>query len=252
MSFAVAAETYQRYMGRFSEPLAVEVVARLRVQPGQRAVDVGCGPGAVTGQLVQRLGVGRVHAVDPSPTVVAAVREGWPGLDVRLGRAEQRPFSDASMDVAVAQLVVHFLADPMAGLTEMRRVTRPGGVVTASVWDFGGLRGPVDAFWRVVHDLDPDAPGDRDLPGAQEGSLRDLATAAGLRDVQQDELTVSSSYASFEEWWQTFILGVGPAGAYLAGLDASRRARLRERCAAALPAGPFEVPAVAWSVTARR
>jgi SAM-dependent methyltransferase len=250
VSFQVPADAYARYMGRFAEPLAAATVARLAPRPGQEALDVGCGPGALTAALVDRLGVGAVHAVDPSASFVAAVRARWPALDVRVGVAEGLPFPEACVDVAVAQLVVHFMADPVAGLAEMGRVTRPGGVVSASVWDFAGSTGPVDVFWGVVHELDPAAAGERSLPGARAGHLVELATAAGLRRVEQDRVTVSSTFTSFDEWWHPFTLGVGPGGAYLAGLEDAERDRVRLACRDRLPPAPFEVAASAWTVTA--
>jgi SAM-dependent methyltransferase len=251
VGFQVSADAYLSYMGRFSAPLAAVVVDRVDPQPGRVALDVGCGPGVVTALLVDRLGVGAVSAVDPSPTFVAAVRQRWPDLDVRRATAEQLPYPDATFDLTVAQLVVHFMADPVAGLAQMRRVTRADGVVTASVWDYDGLRGPVDDLWRAVRELDPGVAGEGTLPGTRDGHLRELARSAGLRQVEQQTLTVTAHYGSFNEWWHTFTLGVGPAGSYVAGLAHHHRETLRERCRAVLPTGPFDVPATAWSITAR-
>ena len=135
MTFDVAADDYGRFMGRFSEPLAMAFADRVEVRPGQRALDVGCGPGALTAELVRRIGAAQVTAVDPSAPFVTAVRARLPGVEVRSGVAEHLPFPDDSFDVALAQLVVHFMTDPIAGLAEMGRVTRPGGTVAACVWD---------------------------------------------------------------------------------------------------------------------
>src|SRR5689334_8386669 len=129
-------------MGRFSEPLAVPFAAYLRLRAGLRVLDVGCGPGALTAVLVAELGEAAVSAIDPSESFVAAVRDRWPGVDTRLGVAEALPWPDDSFDCAAAQLVVHFLTDPVAGLAEMARVTRPGGTVAATVWDFAGGTAP--------------------------------------------------------------------------------------------------------------
>ena len=174
MSFDVTADAYGRFMGRFSEPLAVRFVEQARVRRGQRALDVGCGPGALTAQLVERLGTEAVSAVDPSAPFVAAARDRFPGVDVRSGAAEQLPYPDDSFDLALAQLVVHFMADPVAGLREMARVTRPGGLVAACVWDHAGGGGPLASFWQAVHDLDPQAAGESGLAGAREGHLTEL------------------------------------------------------------------------------
>jgi SAM-dependent methyltransferase len=250
MSFQVPPDAYRRFMGRFSEPLAVEFVEVAGLRPGQRVLDVGCGPGALTEVLVERLGTERVAAADPSEPFVEHARSRLPGVDVRLAAAEDLPFPDAIFDAALAQLVVHFMADPVAGLREMGRVTRPGGVIAACVWDHAGGGGPLATFWTAVRDLDGEAEDESGLAGVREGHLGELARAAGLTDVEESRLTVEVGYASFEEWWTPYTLGVGPAGAYVGGLDEAGRRALRERCAELLPAAPFTVPASAWCVRA--
>ncbi len=147
-------DAYDRFMGRYSVLLAPQLADLADIAAGQRVLDVGCGPGALTGELVRRLGADSISAVDPSEQFLAAARERYPGVDVRLATAEGLPFPDGTFDAALAQLVVHFLADPVVGLREMARVTRRGGVVAASVWDHEG-QGPLTLFWRVARDLDP-------------------------------------------------------------------------------------------------
>ncbi len=251
MTFAVTADAYDRFMGRFSRPLAAQFVELAQVQEGQRALDVGCGPGALTAELVDRLGAGAVVAIDPSPSFVEAARARFPGVDVRAGTAEQIPFPDDVFDLALAQLVVHFMTDPVAGLREMGRVTRPGGMVATCVWDHAGGEGPLSAFWQAVRDVDPGAPDEAGLPGVREGHLVELCEAAGLRDVEPGTLTVTVRFETFADWWEPFTFGVGPAGAYIARLDEPGRAALRERCEQRLPPAPFEIRASAWSVRAR-
>jgi len=246
MGFDVAPEAYTQFMGRFSEPLAVLFAASVGVPATGRVLDVGCGPGALTAELVARLGASGVAAVDPSPSFVAATRTRLAGVDVREAAAEHLPFADDAFDLTVAQLVVHFMDDPVAGLVEMARVTRPGGGVAANVWDHAGSDGPLRTFWRAVHDLDPSHPGEAMLPGTREGHLADLLRAAGLVDVRTWDEAVHAGYASVDEWWATFTLGVGPAGAHVAALADDERAALRARCAALLPTAPFTVTAVAW------
>ena len=138
MTFDVTAAAYAAFMGRWSQPLALGFADLAGVRGGQRALDVGCGPGALTEQLVARLGSAAVAAIDPSASFVAATRERFPDVDARSGSAEELPFADDAFDLALAQLVVHFMADPVRGLAEMARVTRPGGLVAACVWDHGG------------------------------------------------------------------------------------------------------------------
>ena len=251
MSFNVSADAYLRFMGRYSEPLAARFADLAGVGGGQRVLDVGCGPGALTAELMRRTSPEAVSAVEPSESFAAAARERLPGVDIRQAAAEQLPFGDAAFDAALAQLVVHFMADPMAGLREMGRVTRPGGVVAACVWDHAGGRGPLSAFWRAVRELDPGADDESNLAGVREGHLAQLFAQAGLDAIKVTTLTVQVHQPGFDSWWETFTLGVGPAGAYLTSLPADRRDELRARCRRQLPEGPFEVSATAWAATAR-
>jgi SAM-dependent methyltransferase len=233
-------------MGRYSVPLAPQLAEFGGVTGGQRVLDVGCGPGALTAELVRRLGADHVAAVDPSEPFVAAVKERHPGVNVQLATAEQLPFGDGEFDAALAQLVVHFMADPVAGLREMGRVTREGGVVGASVWDHGGGKGPLSLFWTAARELDPDVMDESTMAGAREGHLTELFEAAGLHEVEETAHSVDAEHPSFEEWWEPFTLGVGPAGAHVTSLDAHQQAQLRERCRELLPEAPFVVTAQAW------
>ena len=247
MSFDVAAEAYDRFMGRYSVLLSPQLADLAEVRRGQRALDVGCGPGALTAELVRRLGAEAVLAVDPSEPFVTATRVRNPGVKVVHASAEHLPFPDHAFDAALAQLVVHFMSDPLAGLTEMARVTRPGGVVAACVWDHGGGQSPLSLFWQAARDLDPEAKDESRLAGAREGHLAELFEAAGLDEIKQTVLSVSLEHPSFEEWWEPFTRGVGPAGVYVAGLDAERQAELRERCRMLLPNAPFVLTSRAWA-----
>ena len=251
MSFDVAGEAYFRFMGRFAEPLADDFVEYAGVAAGQRALDVGCGPGALTARLVARLGVDSVTAVEPSVPFVEATRQRFPGLDVRTGAAEELPYSGDTFDLALAQLVVHFMADPVAGLREMARVTRPGGTVAACVWDHAGGTGPLSSFWEGVHDIDPGAPDESDLAGSREGQLVELFGQAGLSEVEAGSVSVTLRFDTFTEWWEPFTLGVGPAGAYVAGLSAADRDAVRAACERRLPPAPFDLTATAWAARGR-
>jgi SAM-dependent methyltransferase len=251
VSFNVAAESYGQFMGRYSEPLAAEFLTLVGVADSDRVLDVGCGPGALTALLVERLGASAVSAIDPSESFVAAARARLPGVDVQHGSAEALPYDDDGFDFALAQLVVHFMADPVAGLAEMARVTRSGGVVAASVWDYAGGGAPLSVFWRAVNEVDPDATDESGLAGAREGHLAQLLDAAGLRDVTATKLTVHVRMTDFDDWWAPFTLGVGPAGSYVASSDPERVEQVRTRCAELLPSGTFEVAASAWAALGR-
>jgi SAM-dependent methyltransferase len=247
MSFDVAAEAYDDFMGSWSRLLSAQLADFAGLQPGGRVLDVGCGPGALTAVLVQRQGAAAVAAVDPSEAFVAAARTRHPGVDVRQASAEALPYQDATFDAAIAQLVVHFMTDPIAGLREMARVTRAGGSVAACVWDFAGARGPLGPFWEAAQALDPDVVDESKLAGAREGHLVALFGSAGLVQVEQVTLSVRRDFPGFDAWWDTFTHGVGPAGVHVARLDADEQAALREECRTRLPVGAFSLTAAAWA-----
>jgi SAM-dependent methyltransferase len=245
VGFDVGADRYDRFMGRYSRHLAPQLADLAGVSAGLRVVDVGCGPGALTAELLER--GADVAAVDPSEPFVAAARARNPEADVRQAPAEELPFADDAFGAALAQLVVHFMRDPVAGITEMRRVTEPGGAVVACVWDYGTERSPLTAFWRAARALHPDVDDESGLAGVRDGHLVELFRAAGLRDVEQHEVVACVTHPTFEEWWEPFTLGVGPAGQVAQQLGGDGLAALRERARAELGDGPFAIEAVAWA-----
>ncbi len=247
MGFEVGADSYQQFMGRYADRLAPLFADLAGVSPGQRVLDVGCGPGALTAVLVERVGDGEVAAVDPSPPFVAATRQRLPSAEVQQARAESLPFTDGRFDTALAQLVVHFMTDPVQGLREMARVTVPGGTVAACVWDHAGGRGPLATFWTAVAWLRPDHPGESQLAGTRAGELADLFGRAGLSQVEETGLTVSLRFADVDAWWAPYTMGVGPAGDHVAALTDRDRDELRRACADLLGDGPVEVEATAWA-----
>ncbi len=251
MSFEVAADAYGRFMGRFSAGLSSGLADLAEVRGGQRVLDVGAGPGALSTELVRRVGEEHVAAVDPSPPFVAALHARLPGAYVRRGTAEELPHPDDTFDAALAQLVVHFMSDPVTGVREMARVTVPGGVVAACVWDHAGGRSPLSTCWAAIATLDPGAVDEGGLPGVRAGHLAQIFAEAGLADVEESELSVASTFTSFEEWWAPYLFGIGPLGEYVAALDDAAREHLRARCAAVLGPAPFTVEATAWAVRAR-
>jgi SAM-dependent methyltransferase len=247
MTFEVAAEAYDRFMGRYSQQLSPQLADFAGVRAGRRVLDVGCGPGALTAELVRRVGEDQVSAVDPSDTFVAAARARHPGVDVQSASAERLPFRDASFDAVLAQLVVHFMTDPVAGLREMKRVASSGATVAASVWDHVGERTPIAVFWQAARELDPDARDESGLAGGREGHLGEVFADAGLASVEETSHEASVRFESFDEWWEPFTLGVGPAGAYAQTRDEASCEQLRARCEELLPAAPFTLSTWAWA-----
>jgi SAM-dependent methyltransferase len=247
VSFTSRAEEYDRFMGRYSAPLAPVFINFARLADRDCVLDVGCGPGALARELVGRSGPALVCAVDPSEAFVTAARDRLPGVRVERGVVELLPVEDRSFDAALAQLVVHFMVDPVAGLREMRRVTKPNGVVAACVWDHAGGHGPLSAFWGAARVLDVDVDDESSRAGTRHGQLAELFDVAGLRGIEQGAISVEVEHPGFEEWWEPFTLGVGPAGAYVARLSATQRDRLRDLCRDRLPDGSFVVSARAWA-----
>jgi SAM-dependent methyltransferase len=247
VAFDVSADSYDRFMGRYSVLLAPQLADLAGVGAGMRVVDVGAGSGVLTAELVRRVGAENVAAIDPSARLVGALRERHPGVDVRQGTAEQLPYADGAFDAALAQLVVNFMHDPVAGIAEMGRVTRSGGAVAACVWDLDGGRSPISPFWRAAHALDPRAEDESARPGGSERSMRSLFAQAGIAEVESSDLVITAHHDSFEDWWEPFALDVGPAGGYLKTLDPALRDAIRERCRELMPAGPHTIEWHAWA-----
>ena len=253
-SFLTTGDAYDAFMGRYSRELSGRFVDATGVVAGNRALDVGCGPGALTGALVDRVGAGGVSAVDPSPPFVATCELRHPGVRVRLGRAEDLPFGDAEFDVALAQLVLHFVTDPELAARELRRVVRPGGIVAACMWDFADGMEMLRHFWDAALSVDPTAPDElRALRFGRQGEIAGLFEAAGLDDIEETMLTVHSTYADFEELWSGFLAGIGPAGTFCVSLSDEQRAAVRAELFARVgsPDGSFGLAAMARSARAR-
>ncbi len=253
-TFLVPGDAYDRFMGRYSQPLSRLFADAAGVTEGQTALDVGCGPGALTGELVSRLGAAAVCGLDPSPVFVAECARRHPGVDVRAGRSEQIPFDAGRFDRVLCQLVLHFVTDGRAAVSEMRRVTAPGGTVAACVWDFSEGMEMLRLFWDAALAIEPAAPDEaRTLRFARQGDIAELFTGAGIGEIHESMLRVESAYRDFDELWAGYLEGIGPAGAFCAGLTEDRRELLRRELHARLgsPAGRFTLQATARCVTGR-
>ena len=253
--FHVPAETYDRFVGRYGRGLARELIAAAGVRRGHRALDVGCGPGALTAELVALLDVDNVASVEPSATFAEVCRQRNPGVRVDVAPAEALPFGDAAFDHALAQLVVNFMTDPAAGVREMRRVTRPGGTVAAATWDYAGEMTLLRRFWDAAIALDPSAAR-RDevhMRFCTPDELGGLWKSVDLADVEVVPVTVAAGYDGFDDLWQPLEAGVGPAGVYTVSLSPDRRAALKDELRRLLDVGdrPFELTARAWVATGR-
>ena len=245
--FQASADAYDHFMGRYSYELA-PAFADFCLPTVGRMLDVGCGPGALTAVALARLGPTAVVAVDPSPGYAEACRQRHPGVEVHCAPAEQLPFADDEFDSVAAQLVFHFVNDPTKALGEMARVTRPGGIIAAAVWDSLEGMQMLTAFWEAARTNNPETPEDADvLRFGRPGELASQFRTAGLEQIAETIFRVRCGYQDFDELWAGFGVGVGPAGAFLSTLSSTRRARIRDSIYDRLgqPAGPFTLEAVA-------
>jgi ubiquinone/menaquinone biosynthesis C-methylase UbiE len=250
VTFAVEAEIYDRFVGRYGDELGRELARVAGVRPGMRALDVGAGTGKLTGVLAELLGEENVAAVDPSEPFVAALASRFPDVAVEQAAAETLPFADSSFDAVFAQLVVNFLRDPEQGVGEMIRVTREGGAVAAAVWDYPGEMTLLNAFWKAADSLDgADAHDERTtMRFDEQEELADFWRALGLRAVEDGDIVASASYESFDDLWEPFRAGVGPAGAHAVSLPPTAQEELKAEFHRRLgsPEGSFELQARAW------
>jgi SAM-dependent methyltransferase len=249
-----AGDRYEPYVGRWSRLVAREFLPWLGVPPGKEWLDVGCGTGALSQSIFAAAGPARVHGVDPSAGFVEYARAHTPGATFEVGDAQQLPVEDRSADAAVAGLVLNFVPKPDVAVREMRRAVRPGGVVAAYVWDYAGKMELMRHFWDAAVELNPAA---RDLdeglrfPLCNEQSLRALFAQAGLEKVEVRAIDAPTTFRDFEDYWQPFLGGQGPAPGYCMSLDEEKRAALRERVRARLPIerdGSIRLIARAWAV----
>ena len=251
MSFEVAADRYDRYIGRYSRPLGPRLIEFAGVTAGP-VLDVGCGPGSLTLALAERFGASNVAGIDTSEAFVGAARQRVPGADIRRASAEALPFADHTFQAALSQLVLSFVAVPARMAREMARVVAAGGVVAACTFESKGFA-LVKTFWDAALRFDPAAPDDASLPFRTLSELVLLFGQAGFRDVETDVIEVSADYADFADLWAPFAFGIGPAGSYFLAQPEDRRQRIRDAYFELLgaPNGAFTLPARVIAVRGR-
>ena len=249
---------YEQYVGRWSRQVAPRFLAWLHLPAGQRWLDVGCGTGALCAAIVDRCHAASVTGVEPSDGFRQAAQENLAGqVALHPGSATAIPLADASLDVVVSGLVLNFVADPRAALLEMARVTRAGGTIAAYVWDYGAKMELMRVFWDAAVALDPDAAKlDEGLrfPLCRAQALEQLFAGAGLKDLASTAIDIATPFANFDDYWQPFLGGQGPAPAYAMSLAETARGQLRERCKERLPIGAdgsIALTARAWAIRAR-
>jgi SAM-dependent methyltransferase len=246
--FNVSDAAYDNFMGRFSVPLAPVFADFAGVATGQHVLDVGAGTGALTAELVRRGAT--PAAADPSPPFVATLQRRFPGVEVQAAPAEDLPWPDGSFDAALAQLVITFMRDASAGVKEMRRVVRPGGVVAVCMWDRDGME-MLGAVNRTQRALDPSRPTPEQLTNYRtpEEIERLMGDGAELKPLEVD-----ASYTGFDELWESIADGAGPAGEWAKSLDAEQRREARAELFRQVgePEGAFTLRGRAWAARVTR
>jgi ubiquinone/menaquinone biosynthesis C-methylase UbiE len=243
------ADNYELFMGRWSRQMAPLLVEFAGVNDGERILDVGSGTGSLAAAIADgRPGV-TVVGIDPAAAYVehAAAKAGGANVSFRIGDAQALEFADDSFDRSVSLLVVNFIPDAGKAVGELKRVTRPGGVVSAAVWDYAEGMEMLREFWDAVVELNPEAEAldEKNMPYCDAGELTELWREAGLTDIEETALTVPMTFASFEDFWQPFLAGQGPAGAYVNTLSVEARTELRKRLRERVP---LTMNARAWAV----
>jgi SAM-dependent methyltransferase len=255
-SFFAESAAYERFMGRWSRLLAPLLVKFAGLRDGDALLDIGSGTGAFAFAAAEAAPSARITGVDPSSSYVAYTQERAPSDRVRfaVGDAQALQMPDDSFDRVVSLLVMNFIPDRPKALREMIRVARPGGVIAAAVWDYGDGMQMLRVFWDEAVALDPAAAArdERNMPLCRQGELAALWREHGLTEVEEQPLTVDTSFPSFEDYWESFLGGQGPAGAYAASLSAARRdalrARIRQRLVGTGADHPIALRARAWAV----
>jgi len=249
---------YEPFMGRWSRRLAPLFVEFAGVQDGESVLEVGSGTGALASAIVEARPKAHVTAVEPAQDYVSAARQQAPRRGVRyvVGDAQTLDFSDGTFDRAVSLLALNFVPDPAQALAEQIRVTRPGGLIAAAVWDYGDGMQMLRVFWEEAAANDPaaDARDERHMPLCRHSQLSALWLSHGMLAVGERPLTIEQPFASFEDYWTPFLGGQGPAGAYVASLSPAARTHLSDRLRRRLTGdhgndgGPFVLTARAWAV----
>jgi SAM-dependent methyltransferase len=250
-----SADAYQRFMGRWSMRLAPDLLRFAGVHDHDAVLDVGCGTGALA-FAAAHLTTGPVTGIDPSADSVrfATTQSPAPRLHFEVGDAQHLQLPTATFDQTLALLVINFIPDAEQAVRELKRVTKPGGVVSAAVWDYAEGMQMLRVFWDEAVALDPAvaARDERTMPWCRRGELATLWRAQGLTQVEEQTLSLHLHFGSFDDYWAPFLLGQGPAGAYAKSLSPERRAALEQRLRQRLLGGgadrPFDLEARAWAV----
>jgi SAM-dependent methyltransferase len=251
-----AGASYERFMGRWSRLLAPGFIAFAGIKNGDRVLDVGTGIGSIAAAVEAGMPASEIAGVDPSPGFIAYAQNAAKSARLRfeVGDAQALTFEDASFDHTLSALVMNFIPDHNKAIAQMRRVTRSGGTISASVWDYDAGMQMLRFFWDEAVALDPtvEPKDERHMKLSRQGQLGDLWRHAGLTNIKEEPLSIDQAFTSFNDYWEPFTKGAGPGGAFVVSLSEDRRAeleaRMRMRLLGDRPDGPFTLTAKAWCV----
>ena len=251
------AEAYERFMGRWSRLVAPRLIDFTGLPERGRILDAGSGTGSLAFAIAQHNGGTHVVGIDPSKEYVAYAnsRNASPDrVGFEVGDAQQLRFPDESFDAVLSLLVFNFIPDPKKALLELRRVTKPGGKLSAAVWDYGAGMQMLRTFWDAAVHIDPGAEklDEKHMPLCRAGELTALWQQGGLENVREQSIDIGMRFKSFADYWDPFLLGQGPAGLYVRRLDRDKlhplRSEVKLRLSLSAENTPLVLPGRVWSV----
>jgi len=247
---------YDRFMGRWSTLVAQSFLSWLAIPPARSWLDVGCGTGTLTKLILETSQPKEIISIDPSSAFISHAQRSTtdPSTHFRVGLAESLELDSSSIDTVVSGLVLNFVPQPKDAMSEMLRVTKPGGKIGVFVWDYAVGMQMLRYFWDAAVELDNTAnifdEGIR-FPLCQEGQLESLIREAGLRQVEATAIEVETIFQDFDDYWQPFLANVGPAPSYTMSLSQKDRQKLEDKLRKSLPIdhnGSISLTARAWAV----
>jgi ubiquinone/menaquinone biosynthesis C-methylase UbiE len=234
------ADAYERYMGRWSRAVGETFLAWLAPPKNARWLDVGCGTGAFTGLILKHCAPASVTGVDPAPAQVEHARKSFPDAAFQVGNSMEMPFKDDEFDVVASALVLHFIPDRDKAFAEMKRVTKPGGLVSGYTWERSPTSkgAPYVPMMNGLRSIGVEPTTSPTVPEANLDGLRESLTRAGFRDIDVTTIEASQSYRDFDDYWQVQTMTFHPVGKSVAALDDKKRDELRDAMRKMLPPDP--------------
>ena len=250
----LSGDPYEYYMGRWSSLVAESFTDWLSLPPGLEWLDVGCGSGALSEAVINKHKPEKVTAIDQSEGFIETTQKRLGNrAKCRVGNAFDLPLEDSSVNVAISGLVLNFLPEPEKALSEMKRVTTSGGSIAVYVWDYAGKMDLLNTFWDTAVDLNPKTlklHEGRRFPESDSEGLKAIFKRSGFSEIETAPLEIRTDFRDFDDYWEPFLGGQGPAPTYVLSLDEPERDKLRHALLERLPIqsdGSISMVARAWA-----